>query len=161
MPIVEDTHTGSVCNNIQGNCFLENLPPEVRRHILYFLGVEELRALVHASPVFHQQYLLDRRSLLLQSIETISGNITVDAYAVYQSGWADYEDLCTEDEVAWEVEEIACVCTFAKEMYAQIFHEIRWDVHQDNPKYKGQRPPTPPGTFDLDNDCKYFPSFCL
>lgn len=28
------------------------------------------------------------------------GNVTVDACAVYQSSWADYEDLYTKDEVA-------------------------------------------------------------
>jgi hypothetical protein len=277
MPIVEETQTETVRNNVQGNCLLENLPPETRRHILYLSGFEELRALIHASPVFHQQYLLDRRSLLLQFFETMLGKVTVDACAAYQSGWADYEDLCTKDEVAhflesyqigrfstqhpnvtatitedqsasivafhlsvvkplvrhytgwtlanltdtaedpqihkplskmeeirllrafyrfqlccnlfgkgrhrtlqghrldfdsldilriffclfepWEVEEIACIYTFAKEKYTQIFHDIRWDVHQENPKYEGQRPPTPEGAFDLDDDCKYFHPF--
>lgn len=279
VPIVEDTESEPVRINVQGNCLLEKLPPEVRRHILYGLGFEELRALIHASPTFHQQYLLDRRSLLLKSLETMLGNVTVDACAVYQSSWADYEDLCTEDEVArflesyqnrrcstlgpnftatltedqtvgiiafhlsvvkplvrsysgwalanltdktedtskdpqgdkpltkteetrllrafyrfqlccnlfgksrhrtlqghrldfdsldilkiffcpfepWEVEEIACIYTFAKEKYIQIFREIRWDVHKENPKYGSQRPPTPEGAFDLDDDCEYFP----
>jgi hypothetical protein len=277
MPIVGETPTEPVRNDVQGNCLLEKLPPETRRHILYVSGFEELRTLIHASPVFHQQYLLDRRSLLLKFLETMMGNATVDACAAYQTGWADDEDLCTEDEVAhflesyqigrfstqqpnvnttltedqsaciiafhlsvvkplvrhytgwtlanltdttedpkshkplskmeekrllrafyrfqlccnlfgkgrqrtlqgyrldfdsldilriffclfepWEVEEIACIYTFAKEKYSQIFHGIRWDVHQENPKYEDQRPPTPEGAFDLDDDCKYFYSF--
>lgn len=56
--------------------------------------------MIHASPVFHQQYLLDRKSLLLKSLETILSNVLVDACAVYQSSWADFEDFYTEDEVA-------------------------------------------------------------
>ncbi|OAQ58310.1 hypothetical protein VFPPC_11650 [Pochonia chlamydosporia 170] len=51
----------------------------------------------------------------------------------------------------WEVEEIACIYTFAKEKYDQIFGTIRWDVHEKNPKFEGQRPPTPEGAFDFDN----------
>jgi hypothetical protein len=271
VPIVEHAQTEPVRNNAPGNCLLERLPPEVRRHILYVLGFEELRASIHASPIFHQQYLLDRRPLLLKSLETMLGNVTVDACAVYQSSWAAYEDLCTEDEVAhflesyqnrrcstqrpnvsatltedqtvsilafhlsvvkplvwrytgwtvanltektedpqghkplsrmeetrllrafyrfqlccnlfgkgrhrtlqghrldfdsldilktffclfepWEVEEIACIYTFAKERYTQIFGEIHWDVHKENPKFESQCPPTPGGAFDLDNDC--------
>ena len=89
MPAVEDTQTEPVRNKVQGNFILENLPPETRRHVLYVTGFEELRALIHASPVFHQQCSLDRRSLLSQSSETMLGNVTVDACGVYQSGWAD------------------------------------------------------------------------
>ncbi len=55
----------------------------------------------------------------------------------------------------WEVEEIACIYTLAKEKYDQIFRNIRWDVHEENPKFEGQRPPTPKGAFDLDNGCLY------
>lgn len=277
MSIIEITETKPVCHNVQGNCLLEKLPSEIRRQILYVSRFEELRALVHASPVFHQQYILDRRSLLLNILETMLGNVTIDACAVYQSGQADYEELCTKDEVAhflksyqdrrcstqrsnftatltedhvvgivafhlsvvkhlsriytgwalanlsdktedqteepqgdrplskteetrlfrafyrfqlccnlfgkgrhktlqahiidfdsldildnffclfepWEVEEIACIYTFAEDKYRQIFHEIVWDVHKENPKFECQRPPTPEGAFDLENDCEY------
>ncbi|KOC14192.1 hypothetical protein AFLA70_307g001690 [Aspergillus flavus AF70] len=51
----------------------------------------------------------------------------------------------------WEVEEISCIYTFAKERYNQIFNDIRWNVHEENPKFEGQRPLTPEGAFDLDN----------
>jgi hypothetical protein len=50
----------------------------------------------------------------------------------------------------WEVEEIACMYTFSKEKYNQIFRDIRWDVHEENPKFADQRPPTPVGAFDFD-----------
>ncbi|RMZ38332.1 hypothetical protein AFCA_000036 [Aspergillus flavus] len=52
---------------------------------------------------------------------------------------------------SWEVEEISCIYTFAKERYNQIFNDIRWNVHEENPKFEGQRPSTPEGAFDLDN----------
>ncbi|KFG83078.1 hypothetical protein MANI_021512 [Metarhizium anisopliae] len=51
----------------------------------------------------------------------------------------------------WEVEEIACINTFATEKYDRIFSDIRLDVHEENPKFDGQRPPTPDGAFDFDN----------
>ncbi|RAK95623.1 uncharacterized protein BO80DRAFT_469240 [Aspergillus ibericus CBS 121593] len=51
----------------------------------------------------------------------------------------------------WEVEEIACIYAFAKERYDEVFDDIRWDVHEENPKFDGQRPPTPDGAFDFDN----------
>lgn len=54
----------------------------------------------------------------------------------------------------WEVEEIACIYTFAKEKYEQIFNDIRLDVHENSPKFKDQRPPTPDGAFDLETMCK-------
>ncbi|KJK73997.1 hypothetical protein H634G_10728 [Metarhizium anisopliae BRIP 53293] len=49
------------------------------------------------------------------------------------------------------VEEIACINTFATEKYDRVFSDIRWDVHEENPKFDGQRPPTPDGAFDFDN----------
>jgi hypothetical protein len=84
VPVASKTETAPTHYNLKENCPLENLPPEVRRHILYASGFEEIRVLIHASPVFHQQYLLDRRSLLLKLLQTTLGNIIVDAYAVFQ-----------------------------------------------------------------------------
>jgi hypothetical protein len=57
----------------------------------------------------------------------------------------------------WEAEEIACIYTFVKGRYTQVFREIHWDVHKENPKFEGQCPPIPGGDFDLDDDCEYFP----
>ncbi|EEU43575.1 uncharacterized protein NECHADRAFT_82499 [Fusarium vanettenii 77-13-4] len=66
------------------NCRLECLPPEVRRYILSTLDLSHLSALVHASPTFHQQYLVDRRYILCKSLETTIGCLTVEAYAVHR-----------------------------------------------------------------------------
>lgn len=51
---------------------------------------------------------------------------------------------------------IACIHTFAKEKFSQVFNDIYWNVHQDNPKFGGQqRPPTPVGAFGFDCKCKF------
>lgn len=57
----------------------------------------------------------------------------------------------------WQIEEIACIHAFAEKMYDQVFRDIAWDVDENSPKFDGQRPPTPDGTFDLGNSCQ----FCL
>lgn len=62
---------------------LESLPPEVRRLILSVLDLSRLKALVHASPTYHQQYVHDRRYLLCRSLEETLGSVTVDSYAVH------------------------------------------------------------------------------
>ncbi|PYH94055.1 hypothetical protein BO71DRAFT_354081 [Aspergillus ellipticus CBS 707.79] len=69
---------------------LEGLPPELQRHLLFTLELEELKSLVHASPIYHQQYLLDRRSLLSQYLETKLGIVTIEACVVHQSGRAGF-----------------------------------------------------------------------
>jgi hypothetical protein len=275
VPVPEDSQTESLCDSPGINAPLESLPPEVRRQLLSILELEELNALVHASAVFHQQYLLDRRFLLCKCLETTLRSVTVDACAVYRCGSPDFSDTrtsenviqflksyedrrsstqysilterLTEDEALgivtfhssiikplaqcytrwamanladetkdppsrerlsrteetrllralyrfqlccnlfgrgrhgtfrqpklgfhsvdilkilncifepWEVEEIACIYTFAKEKYDQTFRDIRWDVHEENPRFEGQRPPTPEGAFDLDNSCQFVP----
>ncbi|KAI0392150.1 hypothetical protein F5Y17DRAFT_437671 [Xylariaceae sp. FL0594] len=77
-------------NGPQVNAPLENLPPEIRRVLLSTLELDELSALVHASPVFHQQYLLDRRFILCSSLQTTLREVTVDAYAVHLSSSSDF-----------------------------------------------------------------------
>ncbi|KAI0853035.1 hypothetical protein F5Y00DRAFT_271577 [Daldinia vernicosa] len=241
---------------------LEKLPPEIRRQILSILDLHNLSSLVHASAVFHEQYLEDRRYLLCSSLETTLGTVTPDACAAFQSGSPHFsytrEDVinllgsfrvnrqplhqrlreheavemaafhlsiispllqhyvgwalgnlaietgnmtrsislsrveetrllrsfyrfqlccnlfgkggqrpCTKQTLGfrpveilqlffclfepWEVEEISCINTFAQDKYDHIFREISWDVNERNPKFDGQRPPTPEGAFDFDN----------
>lgn len=74
IPPHEDYHSG-----------LERLPPEVRRHLLSILDLSRLKALVRASPTFHEQYLLDRRYLLSASIDVTLRSVGIDAYFVYKS----------------------------------------------------------------------------
>ncbi|KAM0424524.1 hypothetical protein ACHAPT_010239 [Fusarium lateritium] len=62
---------------------LESLLPELKRHLLCLLNLQQLRALVHASPSFHRQYLHDRKHILRNSLEQTLGSVIVDAYAVY------------------------------------------------------------------------------
>jgi len=260
---------------------LEALPAEVRHHLLSFLSLDQLKSLVHASPVFHQQYLSGRRLLLYNLLEGMLGVAAVDAWAVcrgtvrraagrltrgkvkahlqrYQerrsciqtyairdenltekdlvfivrfhwfvvaplarryTHWAlsnlrsesaveldDNEALSQTEETRiiralyrfqlcctlfgkgrlgvpqvagsrfesieilalflclfepWEVEEIACIYAFAKEKYKQVFGDIKWDVDEMNPKFDGQRPPTPDGAFDFNDHCKSLAAFAL
>ena len=91
--------TVSVSDSPQHNAPLENLPPEIRDQLLSILELEELRALVHASPVFHQQYL-HRRFLLCKSLETTLRSATVDANAVYQTSLlAGFSDTRTSEKI--------------------------------------------------------------
>ena len=55
---------GSQAKPARNKLLLENFPADIRRHFLFTLDYGGLRALVHASPVYHQQYLLDRQYLL-------------------------------------------------------------------------------------------------
>lgn len=61
---------------------LEALPPEIRRYLLTVLELPELKGLVHASSVFHQQYQYDRTLILRRSIESTLGSTSAGAYAV-------------------------------------------------------------------------------
>ncbi|CAG8904753.1 unnamed protein product [Penicillium egyptiacum] len=63
---------------------LENLPAELRRHILSMVDVDSLKTLVQASPIYFHQYRLDRKLLLCQSLESTLGSVTADAYAVHK-----------------------------------------------------------------------------
>ena len=228
------------------------------------------------SPVYHQQYLLDRQNLLCQCLEkTLGSNTIVDAWAVHQSGFVDFSQTRTKETVAeflesyqnrhsslshlsfsnmltleevismvtfytsivkplmqyytswaldtlieetknpqshqplsrtekarlvrglyhyqlycnlfganyccesflgfqaieilkifislyepWEVEEMVCIYAFAKEKFNQVFDDIHWDVHQENPRFEGQnRPPTPDGAFDFDSAGQFWLPF--
>jgi hypothetical protein len=64
---------------------IETLPPEIRLQVLYLIEIEGLRSPVRSSPVYHQQFLLDCKRLLLQCLENTPGVVTVDACIVHQS----------------------------------------------------------------------------
>ncbi|KAJ3547110.1 hypothetical protein NM208_g1683 [Fusarium decemcellulare] len=71
------------------HCGLERLPPEVRRQLLSDSDLPQLKALVRASPIFHQQYLCDRKYILCRSLEKTLGKVAVDAYLVNISATKD------------------------------------------------------------------------
>lgn len=72
-----DTDAGDVQTYDSG---LESLPAEVRRHILSVMDLPRLKALVRASPTYHQQYRLDRRYLLNAALQVALGSVSLDAY---------------------------------------------------------------------------------
>ena len=263
-----DPISNTTGTRVQLNAALENLPAEIRREILDALDYGSLRALAHASPIFHQQYRLDRRFLLCGCLQRTLGAVAVDAWAAYRSSpecLADapalesvaaflkaYQDrrssgvcsilkdeaLTESDAVAmvafhftvieplfkrfisvalghlaretgspphhkplskteearvlramfrfqlccnlfhdrrcqhggfnfdpsdivklfcclfepWEVEEVACIHTFARDEFNRIFLDIEWDLNPAHPRFADQRrPPTPTGAFNLDN----------
>ena len=256
---------------------LEKLPTEIRLWLLSVLRLDELRALTHASPTFHQDYHHRKKNILGRSLEVTLGSVAIDAYAAYRTSSANfthsrtlhgitrfiksyneqrlsqnysfktegfneqeikeivtfhlsvvqplmryyakwilnnfakkagvasaqfsdsvslsestrllrslyrfqlgynlygqghcYEEFnkyCLKGQINisdvlyiskdflsnfefWEVEEISCFHAFAEEKFDQILTDIRWDVHQNNPKFDHlHRPPTPEGAFDLD-----------
>lgn len=75
---------------VHNNSPLENLPAEIRHHLLSRLDLEGPNALLLASPVYFQQYLQDREHLLCECFETTLGSVAVDADAVYQSGLGSF-----------------------------------------------------------------------
>lgn len=75
--VASDTDNAEILEN---DSALERLPAEIRLHILSFMDLHRLRCLTRASPVFHQQYLLDRNSLLITALQTTLGRLSFNAY---------------------------------------------------------------------------------
>ncbi|KAH6617581.1 hypothetical protein F5144DRAFT_607073 [Chaetomium tenue] len=65
---------------------LESMPAELRCQILSHVeDLDDLMALVTASPVFYRQYLLDRKALVVRTTIPTLDDLLVDAYAAYTS----------------------------------------------------------------------------
>ena len=66
---------------------LEGLPAELRTALLLEMpDLATLSRLVHASPVFHAQYLLSRKSFLFRSLlKETTDEVFVDVYAAFRS----------------------------------------------------------------------------
>jgi len=78
---------------------LETLPAELRLRILLSISdVADLRAVVRASPVLHQQYLLGRKKLLGHTLKKTLGSVFADAQALQAAtSLADFgEDVPSE-----------------------------------------------------------------
>lgn len=71
---------------------LEQLPLEPRREILGILEFEELRALVMASPIFHEKYTLDRASILRRVIRNLSQRLHADLAAMHQASTVQFAE---------------------------------------------------------------------
>lgn len=111
------------------NAPLENLPAEIRRELLFSMEVDELRGLVHASPVFHEQYRLDRRAILLNCLEESLGSAMVEACAVAQAMaiTAGIEDAREKDHALARFDE-----TYrARRLPARCYHAITEKIKED------------------------------
>ncbi|PYH66547.1 uncharacterized protein BO88DRAFT_468920 [Aspergillus vadensis CBS 113365] len=78
---------------------LETLPPEIRVQILFLLDLEGLKSLVQASPVYHDQYLLDRRRLLLKCLATTLGSIFFEACIVQETSSVSFSQTRNHDRI--------------------------------------------------------------
>jgi hypothetical protein len=65
------------------------------------LEFDELKALVHASPIYHQQYLLDRGYLLFRCIERSFPNFVNDACLVHRCSTLDFSTTRTTTNITW------------------------------------------------------------
>ncbi|KAJ5947140.1 hypothetical protein N7466_000155 [Penicillium verhagenii] len=81
------------------SCPLEALPPEIRRHLLTMMEFNGLRALVHASPLYHEQNLLDRQWLLGQCVDKLLGSVNIEASLVCQSSTAGFAQTRTRESI--------------------------------------------------------------
>ncbi|KAG8166732.1 hypothetical protein KVR01_002421 [Diaporthe batatas] len=70
-----------------GSPTLEGLPADLRTAVLLIMpDLATLSRLVHASPVFHAQYLLHRKSILFQALlKETTEDVFVDVYAAFSS----------------------------------------------------------------------------
>ncbi|KAF5689702.1 hypothetical protein FCIRC_1263 [Fusarium circinatum] len=85
---------------------LEGLPFEIRNGILLAIDtIADLSALVHASPTFHQQYLLDRASLLWNCLQLELGNVLLDAYIADQCNMPEFRVKRSRQKVLLFIEE--------------------------------------------------------
>ncbi|OJJ46464.1 hypothetical protein ASPZODRAFT_132541 [Penicilliopsis zonata CBS 506.65] len=100
LPPPEDGQPCESAAATASDSLLESLPAEVRRYLLSLMDVQGLRALVHASPVYHQQYLLDRTWLLRRCLDHTLRSVLVDAWAVYQTSEARFARKRTMETVA-------------------------------------------------------------
>ncbi|GKZ69523.1 hypothetical protein AnigIFM50267_004734 [Aspergillus niger] len=78
---------------------LESLPPEIRVQILLLLDVEGLKSLVQASPVYHEQYLQDRKRLLLACLSTTLGSIFFEACVVQETSSVGFSQTRNHDRI--------------------------------------------------------------
>ena len=85
---------------------LEALPPELRRHLLSALNLEELQSLVHASPVYYQQYVLDRKWIFACSLEATFPGAAAEACEVYRTSSKEWFDERDEDKVEDVIEDL-------------------------------------------------------
>lgn len=82
---IRDTDDSSLMGCIRPS--FESLPAEIRRLVLFSLAsLEDMNRLVHACPIYHAQYVLDRETYLRHSLnKTIGLSTLIDAYSCHES----------------------------------------------------------------------------
>ncbi|RAK93818.1 hypothetical protein BO79DRAFT_268238 [Aspergillus costaricaensis CBS 115574] len=78
---------------------LEALPAEIRFQILSLLGYKELKALVEASSIYHEQYLVDCGLLLFGCLENTLGSLIFEASVVHETGSLAFSEARTSDNI--------------------------------------------------------------
>ncbi|KAK4861678.1 hypothetical protein LT330_003713 [Penicillium expansum] len=88
------------------NAPLESLPPDIRRHLLSMLELETLKSLVHASPVFYQQYPVDQKWVLCRSLAAAfrSNSLIYEVRTVYECDLKAFWETRTKDTVTQSVQ---------------------------------------------------------
>ncbi|KAF5982008.1 hypothetical protein FBULB1_4510 [Fusarium bulbicola] len=84
----------------------EQLPFEIRNGI--FLAIDslsDLSALVHASPIFHEQYRLDRAFWLWHCLQLEMGNVYIDAYIADQCNAREFRFKRTREKILLLIED--------------------------------------------------------
>lgn len=95
----ESQFTKGTCHS-DSHIHLETLPAELRVQILDLLDLEGLEALVRASPVYHDQYLLDRKRLLFACLKITLGNMFIDACAVQETSSLSFRRTRSMDTIS-------------------------------------------------------------
>ncbi|KAF4956879.1 hypothetical protein FGADI_3482 [Fusarium gaditjirri] len=85
---------------------LERLPFEIRNGFLLAIdSLEDLSALVRASPTFHEQYRLDRAFWLWHCLQLEMGNVYIDAYIAGQCNHPEFRFKRTRQSTLLFIEE--------------------------------------------------------
>lgn len=99
----------------------ETMPAEIRLHILSFLKFAELKTVVHASPVYHELYTVNRTRILLRSIYSTLGSIAPEVYAIYRTS-------TKETFLNWDHEKITQLCDDLGKSRVQPESELDGDL---------------------------------
>ncbi|KAF5711771.1 hypothetical protein FMUND_8830 [Fusarium mundagurra] len=84
----------------------ERLPFEIRNGFLLAIdSLSDLSALVHASPIFHEQYRLDRAFWLWHCLQLEMGNVYIDAYIANQCNARKFRFKRTREKILLLIED--------------------------------------------------------
>ncbi|BCR95420.1 uncharacterized protein AKAW2_20360A [Aspergillus luchuensis] len=94
----ESLPTDDTCYS-HSHTHLEALPAEIRFQILSLLEYKGLKALVEASSIYHEQYLVDCGLLLFGCLENTLGSLIFEASVVHETGSLAFSEARTSDNI--------------------------------------------------------------